>query len=402
MNHIVQRVVSGMRPTGKLHLGHYHGTLKNWLELQYQYECYFCAVDWHALTTHYDEPQNIESFVYDMVIDWLAVGIDPNTAHLFIQSQVPEHAELHVLLSMFTPLSWLERVPTYKDQQQKLAHKDLSTYGFLGYPLLQTADILAYRANLVPVGEDQLPHIELSREIARRFNFLYGREPDFAEKLEESLQKMGKKHIIRFKELKKEYQEQGHHDALEKGKALLESMQGLNLSDTARLLGDLEGGGKAILPEPEAALTHVPWVVGIDGRKMSKSYDNTIGLREDPLVVEGKIRTMTTDPARIRRTDPGEPEKCPVWSLHKIYSSEETKQWVQTGCRTAGIGCLDCKKSLHSTVEESLVPIRERAKAYEENPTLVRNILEQGAEVARDVAKSTLKEVRKVMGLQYS
>ena len=355
------RVLSGMRPTGKLHLGHYHGVLENWVRLQHEYECFFFVADWHALTTHYEDPSVIGNSVWDMVIDWLAAGVNPGSAKLFIQSQVPEHAELHLLLSMMTPISWLERVPTYKDQQEALKEKDLATYGFLGYPLLQSADILAYKAGQVPVGEDQVAHVELTREVARRFNHLYGREHDFEEKAEAAATKMGKKNAKLYKELRRKYQEQGEQDALETARALLESQANITLGDRERLFGYLEGGGKIILPEPQALLTQAPKMPGLDGQKMSKSYGNTIALREDPAVVEQALRKMPTDPARVRLTDPGDPGKCPVWQLHEVYSSDETRNWVNEGCRTAGIGCLDCKQPVIEAVLKELAPIRERA-----------------------------------------
>ena len=396
-----QRVLSGMRPTGALHLGHYHGVLKNWLRLQHEYECYFFVADWHALTTHYEEPQVLAQNVWEMVIDWLAVGINPGSARLFLQSRVPEHAELHLLLSMIAPLGWLERVPTYKDQQEKLKERDLATYGFLGYPLLQSADILIYKASLVPVGEDQVAHVEFTREIARRFNHLYGREPDFADKAEAAVVKMGKKQARLYRDLRKRYQEQGDESALETGRALVEQQQNITLGDKERLYGYLEGSSRIILPEPDALLTPTAKMPGLDGQKMSKSYNNTIPLREDPQTVESKLRTMPTDPARVRRTDPGEPEKCPVWALHRVYSSEEVKAWVQEGCRTAGIGCLDCKQPLIDAVQAELKPIRERAAEYAGNPALVRNIINEGCEAARDVARQTMDEVRQAMGLIY-
>jgi len=397
-----QRVLSGMRPTGKLHLGHYHGVLKNWLKLQHEYECFFFVADWHALTTEYDNSSIIADSVWEMVIDWLAAGINPGSARLFIQSQVPEHAELHLLLSMITPLGWLERVPTYKDQQEKLKEKDLATYGFLGYPLLQSADILIYRATQVPVGEDQVVHVELTREVARRFNHIYGREPGFEEKAEAAVKKMGKKNAKLYNNLRKAYQEQGDHEALETAQALLESQQNITLADRERLFGFLEGSGKIILPEPQALLTPAAKMPGLDGQKMSKSYGNTISLREDPEEVEKKLRTMPTDPARVRRTDAGDPEKCPVWQLHEVYSNEDTKSWVQEGCRSAGIGCIDCKGPVIEAVKAELAPIRERAQEFIEQPQLVRNIITEGSEEARDVARETLKEVRSAMGLSYS
>ncbi len=390
-----------MRPTGALHLGHYHGVLKNWLKLQHEHECLFFVADWHALTTHYDEPAQIERHVWDMVIDWLAVGVDPSQAILFIQSQVPAHAELHLLLSMITPLPWLERVPTYKDQQEKLTDKDLSTYGFLGYPLLQSADILIYRANHVPVGEDQVPHIEFTREIARRFNHMYGREPGFEQKAEQAVKKLGSRRARLYRELRTKFREQGDVQALETGRALLEETQNLTLGDRERLFGYLEGVGKMILAEPHALLTAASRMPGLDGQKMSKSYDNTIGLREAPEAVTRKMRTMPTDPARVKRTDPGTPEKCPVWQLHQIYSNGPTQEWVQAGCRTAGIGCLECKQPVIDSVLAELKPIRERADHYLADPTLVRNIISDGAEQARTLAHETLREVRSAMGLQY-
>jgi tryptophanyl-tRNA synthetase len=314
---------------------------------------------------------------------------------------VPAHAELHLLLSMITPLPWLERVPTYKDQQEKLTDKDLSTYGFLGYPLLQSADILIYRANHIPVGEDQVPHIEFTREIARRFNHMYGREPGFEQKAEQAVKKLGSRRARLYRELRTRFQEQGDAQALETGHALLEETQNLTLGDRERLFGYLDGGGKMILAEPHALLTAASRMPGLDGQKMSKSYNNTIGLREAPEAVTRKIRTMPTDPARVKRTDPGTPEKCPVWQLHQIYSNSPTQEWVQTGCRTAGIGCLECKQPVIDSVLAELKPIRERADHYLADPTLVRNIISDGAEQARALAHETLREVRSVMGLQY-
>ncbi len=396
------RVLSGMRPTGSLHLGHYHGVLKNWVRMQHEFECLFFIADWHALTTHYDTPQVIEQSVWDMVIDWLAAGVDPSRATLFIQSRVPEHAELHLLLSMITPLGWLERVPTYKDQQEKLSEKDLSTYGFLGYPLLQSADILIYRATQVPVGEDQVPHIEFTREIARRFNHIYGREAGFEEKAEAAVKKLGGKKARLYRELRTRFQEQGDDGALESAKALLDEQQSLSMGDRERLFGYLEGGGKMILSEPEAMLTKASKMPGLDGQKMSKSYNNTITLREDEESVSKKIRTMPTDPARVRRADPGTPEKCPVWQLHLVYSSEETRQWVQQGCTTAGIGCIECKQPVIAAVLEEQKPMRERAQRYLDDPTLVRNLIADGCEKARKLAGETMRDVREVMGLSYS
>jgi tryptophanyl-tRNA synthetase len=395
------RILSGMRPTGSLHLGHYHGVLKNWIELQHEYECLFFVADWHALTTHYDTPDVIQQHVWDMVIDWLAAGVDPARATLFIQSRVPEHAELHLLLSMITPLGWLERVPTYKDQQEKLSEKDLSTYGFLGYPLLQSADILIYRASHVPVGEDQVPHIEFTREIARRFNHIYGRELGFEQKAEAAVKKLGSKKARLYEELRTRFQEQGDDEALEAARALLNEQQSLSLGDRERLFGYLEGGGKMILAEPQAMLTAASRMPGLDGQKMSKSYNNTIALREDADSVTKKIRTMPTDPARIRRTDPGDPAKCPVWSFHEIYSSNETREWVQQGCKSAGIGCIECKQPVIDAVLKEQEPMRERAQIYLDDPSLVRNIIADGCERAHKLATDTLRDVREAMGLSY-
>lgn len=395
------RVLSGMRPTGRLHLGHYHGVLKNWIRLQSEYPCLFFVADWHALTTEYDAPGKIEENAWDMVIDWLAAGVDPAQATIFIQSRVPEHAELHLLMSMMTPLGWLERVPTYRDQQEKLTHKDLSTYGFLGYPLLQAADILIYRANLVPVGEDQVPHIEFSREIARRFNHLYGREPGFEDKAKEAAKKLGSKNARRYEELRTRFRQDGDAQALAQGKALLNEAQSLNMLDRERLFGYLEGSGKMILVEPGALLTEAARMPGLDGQKMSKSYGNTITLREDAESIRRKIRTMQTDPARIRRTDPGDPEKCPVWQFHQIYSDEGTRAWVQQGCRSASIGCLDCKQPVIDGVLREQEPMHERAQRYVDDPSLVRGIIAEGCDRARSLAAETMRDVRGAMGLHY-
>ncbi|WP_297763886.1 tryptophan--tRNA ligase [uncultured Alcanivorax sp.] len=396
-----QRVVSGMRATGRLHLGHYHGVLKNWARLQHEYECFFFVADWHGLTTEYENPHNIEQHVWDLVIDWLAAGVNPGSATLFIQSQVPEHAELHLLLSMMTPLSWLERVPTYKDQQEKLREKDLSTYGFLGYPLLQSADILAYRAGQVPVGADQVAHVELTREVARRFNHLYGREPGFEEAVDAAIKKMGKKQAKVYLNHRRQYQEKGDEASLETARALVESQQNITLGDKERLMGDLEGGGKVILPEPQALLTPASKMPGLDGQKMSKSYGNFITMREEEADIDSKIRRMPTDPARVRRTDPGNPDNCPVWQFHMVYSDDNTRQWVKEGCTSAGIGCLDCKKPIIEAVQEELEPIRKRAEEHLRNPDLVRTLVAEGCEEAREAARATLEEVRAAMGLNY-
>lgn len=395
------RVVSGMRPTGAMHLGHYHGALKNWIKLQSEHPCLFFVADWHALTTHYDDPSIIESSTWDMLIDWLAAGVDPSKATLFIQSRVPEHAELHLLLSMSTPLGWLERVPTYKDQQEKLADRDLATYGFLGYPLLQAADVLIYRAGMVPVGEDQVPHVEMMREIARRFNHLYGQEKGFEEKAREAIKKLGGKHAKLYNELRTQYQEQGRQDALEQAKAMLAEAPSLSPVDRERLSGYLDGRRKQILVEPQSLLTEASRLPGLDGQKMSKSYGNAIALREDKESVTRKIRTMPTDPARVRRTDPGDPEKCPVWQLHQVYSDDSTKEWVVKGCKSAGIGCLECKQPVIDAILKEQEPMRERAQQYLDDPSLVRAIVADGCDKARKLAQETMRDVRHAMGLSY-
>ncbi len=390
-----------MRPTGRLHLGHYHGVLRNWVQLQHEYECFFFVADWHALTTNYEHAQDIEQHTFTTVVDWLAAGVNPGAATLFVQSKVPEHAELHLLLSMITPVSWLERVPSYKDQQARLNDRDLATYGFLGYPLLQSADILVYRAGHVPVGADQVAHVELTREIARRFNHIYGREPGFEEQAEAAVAKMGKKASKMYRDLRRRYLEQGDAEALERARALLAEQQNLSIGDRERLFGYLEGGGRIILPEPQALLTPQAKVPGLDGEKMSKSYHNTISLREAPESVEEKVRTMKTDPARVRRSDPGNPDVCPVFALHEIYSDEDTRSWAAEGCRSAGIGCLDCKKPLIDAINEEQATMRSRAEQFEQDPDLVQSILLEGAEKARDAARETLDAVRSAIGISY-
>jgi tryptophanyl-tRNA synthetase len=398
------RVLSGMRPTGSMHLGHYHGALKNWVKLQNEFPCLFFAADWHALTTHYEDPSVIEQTVWDMFVDWLACGIDPTKATLFIQSRVPQHAELTLLLSFFVPLAWLERVPTYKDLVERHAEqgRDVLTYGFLGYPLMQAADIMIYRANRVPVGEDQVSHIELTREIARRFNHLFGREKGFEEKAEAAIRKMGPKKAKLYRTLRTKFQEAGDAAALAQAQELVNDVQNLSLGDKERLYGYIEGGGRVILAEAESLLTETPKLLGLDGQKMSKSADNAIMLRETPESVTQKIRRMQTDPARVRRSDPGNPEKCPVWNLHQVYSDSHTRDWVWQGCTTAGIGCLECKQPVIDAGNKELKPIRERAAQYEEDPMLVRNIIQDGCEKASDLANDTMRDVREAMGLNYS
>ena len=388
-----------MRPTGRLHLGHYHGVLKNWVQLQHEYECFFFVADWHALTTNYEDPVDIDQYTFDTAVDWLAAGVNPNAATLFVQSKVPEHAELHLLLSMITPVSWLERVPSYKDQQLKLNDRDLSTYGFLVYPLLQSADILMYRAGNVPVGADQVAHVELTREVARRFNHIYGREPGFEQLAEAAVKKLGKKAARLYKELRRSYQEQGDAESLDRARALLSEQQNLSIGDTERLFGYLEGGGRIILPEPQSLLTEQAKVPGLDGEKMSKSYGNVIEIREAPESTAEKIRTMQTDPAWVRRTDPGNPEICPVFALHRIYSSDEVVRWAAEGCRSASIGCIDCKQPLIDAIIREQKERRQRAEPFEEDPGLVRAILMEGSEKARDVAKETMEDVRAAIGI---
>ena len=396
------RVLSGMRPTGRMHLGHYHGVLKNWVRLQEEYECLYFAADWHALTTHYDAPETIAESVWEMFVDWLAVGINPTRATIFIQSRVPEHAELALLLGMIAPVGWLERVPTYKDQQEKLADRDLSTFGFLGYPVMQGADILVYRANMVPVGEDQVPHLEIVRELARRFNHLYGREPGFEEKAKAAIKKLGSKRAKRYEQLRTAFQEKGDQAALEAAREMLDEAQNLALGDRERLFGYLEGSRRMILPEPQPLLTETPRVPGLDGQRMSKSSGNTIMLREEPASITKKIRTMQTDPARVHRSDPGTPEKCPVWPLHQIYSDKSIQAWVQKGCTTAGIGCLECKQPLIDAIIAEQEPIKERAQKYLDDPSLVRAIAADGCERARKLAEETMRDVREAMGLAYT
>lgn len=393
------RVVSGMRPTGALHLGHYHGVLTNWLRLQQEYECFFFIADWHALTSNYESPGELHTAVPQMVIDWLAVGIDPGSTRLFVQSRVPEHAELALLLGMMTPLSWLERVPSYKDMLEQPEGPALANYGFLGYPLLQTADIIIYKAKHVPIGEDQRAHVELARELVRRFNDLYGREPDFEEQARACVERLEQARL--YMELRTAWQEQGKTDALQQAQLLVKAQRNISSTDRQRLLGYLQGNHRMLFPEPEALLTETPRIPGLDGRKMSKSYGNTILLRDTADAVQEKLCKMPTDPARVRRSDPGEPEKCPVWGLHKVYSDAEVRQWVQEGCRAASIGCLDCKRKVVDRVQETLTPIRQRRAELEEDMDVVWNILNEGAEAVREIASDTMQEVRRAMGLQY-
>ena len=399
------RVLSGMRPTGALHLGHYHGALKNWVRLQAEYECFYFVADWHALTTHYESREVIEKNVYDMVIDWLAAGLDPETSTIFIQSRLPEHAELFTLLAMGTPLGWLERVPTYKDQIEKLKDRDLATYGFLGYPLLQAADILIYKASFVPVGGDQASHVELTREVARRFNHLYGRGAEFEAATASALAKLTKDDARYLEKQRRAFGETGDAEALAKGENIVRKaaagVAGWTDADGELLAGHLRGAGRTILVEPQALHTTTTKLPGLDGGKMSKSYGNAVLMRDEPDVVQKKIRGMTTDPARVRLTDPGDPEKCPVWQLHQLYSDAPTQAWVVKGCTTAGIGCLECKQPVIDAIQKEQQPWRERAETYLANPKQVHWIVEVGTERARIAARETMREVRDAMGLAY-
>jgi tryptophanyl-tRNA synthetase len=394
------RVLSGMRPTGALHLGHYHGALKNWVRLQDDYEAFYFVADWHALTTHYEQRDVMEHHVYDMVIDWIAAGLDPDRCTIFIQSRLPEHAELFTLLAMGTPLGWLERVPTYKDQMERLKDRDLATYGFLGYPLLQAADILIYKAAFVPVGEDQSSHVELTREVARRFNHLYGRPGNFEALVAAALAKLPKDDQRYLEKQRKAFGETGAAEALARGEGVVRKA-GLAPDETELLLGHLKGSGRSVLAEPQALHTEVLRLPGLDGTKMSKSYGNAVLMRDEPAAVEKKVKGMATDPARARRTDPGTPEKCPVWAFHKIYSDDSTRDWVQQGCTTAGIGCLDCKQPVIDAIVKQQQPWRERAEGYLKDPKKVHWIVEMGTERARTVARQTMKDVREAMGLAY-
>lgn len=388
-----------MRPTGFMHIGHYHGALKNWVKLQSEVECFFFVADWHALTSHYDDPSVIEGATFDMVTDWLAAGLDPNQSTIFLQSQVPQHAELSLLLGMITPLGWLERVPTYKEQQENLKEKDLTTYGFLGYPLMQTADILVYRANQVPVGADQVSHLEISREIARRFNHIYGREPRFEERATAAIKKLGSRSAKLYAELKTAFNQDGNVDALTQAKALVAAAGSLSSEEKELLQGFLTGVRKTVLPEPQALLTPTSKVIGLDGRKMSKSYNNGIDLRDTPAVVEQKIKRMATDPKRARRFDPGNPEDCPVWTLHQIYSDDARRAWVVEGCTSAGIGCLECKQPVIEAINAELAPMQARINEIEAKPGYAKEVLHDGCAKARRVAEETMLGVRNAMGL---
>ncbi len=395
----VDTVLSGMRPTGALHLGHYHGALKNWAQLQHRHRCLFFVADWHALTTHYESPEAIQQHTVDMVIDWLAAGVDPQHATLFVQSRVLEHAELFLLLGMGTPLAWLERVPTYKDQIANLNDRDLLTYGFLGYPLLQAADILIYRARWVPVGADQVPHIEMSREIARRFNALYGRDAEIEARARLAAAKLDDEQRTQLQRLRRAADQDGELDKREAARALI-AASALSRAEKDALRAQLDGGRRTILREPEALLTPESKLPGLDGRKMSKSYGNAIAIREQRGSVETKVRRMPTDPARVRRSDAGDPARCPVWQFHLAYSDDTTRNWVQRGCTSAGIGCLECKQPVIDAILREQQPMLERAQPYLDQPALVRDILDDGCDRARAAARETMVEVRDAMGLR--
>lgn len=396
------RILSGMRATGALHLGHYHGALKNWVRLQEEAPCFFFVADWHGLTTHYETPEVIGASVWEMLVDWFAAGIDPHKATIFIQSHVPAHAELFLLLAMSAPLGWLERVPTYKDQIEKLKDKDLGTYGFLGYPLLQAADILIYRATGVPVGEDQASHIELTREVARRFNHLYGHEPGFEQKAQLALKKLSRQDGKQLAEFKTRYQQDGDAQALALSQALLAQAGSVSQEDRERLAAYVAGTFRTVLVEPQAVLTATPKLPGLDGAKMSKSYGNAVLMREAPQALTDKIRRMPTDPARVRRSDPGEPERCTVWQLHQLYSDEPTRQWAAQGCRSAGIGCLECKQPVIDAMLKEQAPWHERAQPFLDNPQQLRDIVADGCQRANKVAQETMRDVREAMGLSYA
>ena len=393
------RVLSGMRPTGKLHLGHWRGVLQNWLRMQEDRECFFFVADWHALTTDYAAADQIKKRGIEMAADWLACGIDPARATLFTQSDAPEHAELFVLLSMICPLSWLERIPSYKEavaDARATGGSDLRTYGFLGYPLLQSADILLYRAAEVPVGEDQVAHIEFAREIARRFNFLFGRGDAFDSLLAAAREKIGADAAGRLSSLRERYQSGGDEAALADGRRWIDESADIAPPEREALRGDFVGGGREILTEPAARLTATAKMPGLDGRKMSKSYGNEILLSDSSETVFAKLRRMPTDPQRVRRTDPGDPEKCPVWDFHKIFSGPEDRAEVDSGCRSAALGCVDCKRILARNIDSELDPIRARRADLREAEVVA--VLRDGAARARRAANDTMERVRAAVG----
>jgi len=401
MNTETTRVLSAMRPNGRLHLGHYLGVLQNWQQIQYQYKCFFMLADIHGIINNYQASQQLSETMNEMVIDWLAAGVDPSQATIFIQSRVPEHFELASLLGVITPLGWLERVPSYKDALDELEHTDGNTYGLLGSPLLQSADILLYNSHYVITGEEQAANIELTREIARRFNHLFGREDGFEEKASASIKKLGIKKAALYAKLLIKYQQEGNDDALDTARYLLQDALNLSHGDRERLFAFLENKGKVFLQEPHILTGSSTRIVGTDGTQMSIIRNNTINIREKPEMVSSKIRGMITDPARIKRSDRGTPSSCPVWSLHQIYSTQEVSDWVEMGCLSAGIGCLDCKQPLIDAINLQQHELIEKAKPYQEDSTLVKRILSDGCGRAREIASTNLKSIKHAMNIDY-
>ena len=388
-----------MRPTGSLHLGHHFGVLKNWLELQSSYECYFFVADWHALTTDYEKSKNVSQHTLDIVATWLSVGLDPSQSTIFVQSSIKQHSELFLLLSMCTPLSWLERVPTYKETLNNFKDREINTLGFLSYPLLQAADILIYGADYVPVGEDQIAHIELAREVARRFNNLYGKDDDFKLKAINALEKIGSKNSKLYLSWTKKYQETGDKDALDSARSLIENLTNISSKDKSRLEGFIEGSGIMLLNEPQPLTTKVPKLDGLDGRKMSKSYKNTISLIEEDDLLQKKILSMQTDPSRIKKTDAGDPGKCTVWNLHKIFTENDLQKTIHKDCRSARIGCVDCKKILKKNISHEISPIRDRYHNFKSDQDNLQQILTTGCKKASEKAEKQVEIVRKAIGL---
>lgn len=400
--HQYSRIFSGIRPIDKLNIGHYHGLIKNWLDWQYENECFFMVADLHAMATKYLNPKDMDELIKDMVINWLATGVDPSQATIFVQSQIPAHYQMHLLLSMITPMSWLERELGEKEQHiDNLSFSDQDTYGVLGYPLLQCADILLYDAKYAGVTDDQISRVELSREIARRFNHLYGREVGFEEKARASMKKLGAKKADLYEGLLTAYQQEGDEEALEKARYLLADAINLSIGEQERLFAFLENKSKVIMTEPQEMICDSSLLLGLDGQGGSKSINNVIYLREDIDSINRKVRGMPTDPARVRITDVGNPDKCPVWQLHKIYSDDNVLKWVKNGCTSAGIGCVDCKKPLIDAIGDEQQKISENARPYLEDENLVTNILADGAEKAAEIANEKLIEVKEAMSLNY-
>lgn len=395
-----ERVVSGMRPTESLHLGHYFGGLQQWLKLQAETQCMFFVADWHALTTHFDDAQSIEEKTWEMLFDWLAAGIDPSRATLFIQSHIPEHAELHLLLSMATPLSWLQELPSFQAQAAKLPQG--ASYGLLGSTCLQAADVMIYRASSVAVLAAQVDEVEMMCEIARRFNHLYGKEKDFEEKSQQAVKKLGSKRAKLYMELRAEYQEQGLDEALAQAKAVLDDAQNLSMIDRERLFGYLEGSRKLILVEPRGQILSASPMAGLDGQPMTHSLQNCIGLREGPQSVERKVRSMNIDPQRIQEHAPGNPANCTVWPMQRALASAEASEQIRKGCISGSLSCVECKRALCSTIAQVQEPIHERAQTYLDDPSLVRAIVADGCDSARKLAQETMRDVRDAMGLNYS